>query len=92
MAFKKGTSGNPKGKPKGATNKTSTEIKAAIQSFISSNVDNLQETYDKLEPKDKAMFFERALKYVIPTQTKSDIQIQDNSLENITFVIKGRDS
>ena len=92
MAFKKGVSGNPSGKPKGATNKTSAEIKTAIQSFISKNVDGLQKTYDKLEPKDKAVFFERTLKYVIPTQTKADIEISDASLDNITFIIKGRDN
>lgn len=90
MGLPKGRTNNPNGRKKGSKNKTSAEIKATIQSFISYNADDLQLTYNKLDPKDKAMFFERMLKYVIPTQTKTDIQVQDNSLENITFVIKGR--
>jgi hypothetical protein len=91
MGLPKGKTNNPNGRKKGSKNKSTAEIKTAIQSFISSNVDGLQENYDKLEPKDKATFIERMLKYVIPTQTKADIQVQDNSLENIKFVIKGRD-
>lgn len=92
MGLPKGKTNNPFGRRKGSKNKTSAEIKTAIQSFISTNVDGLQKTYDKLEPKDKATFFERTLKYVIPTQTKADIEISDASLDNITFIIKGRDN
>jgi hypothetical protein len=91
MGLPKGKTNNPNGRKKGAVNKNTAEIKTLIQSFISHNTEDLQATYEALEPRDKAMFFEKMLKYIIPTQTKADVQISDNNLENITFIIKGRD-
>lgn len=91
MGLPKGKTNNPNGRKKGAVNKTTAEIKTLIQSFIACNTDDLQKTYDALEPRDKALFFEKMLKYVIPTQTKAEVEILDTNLNNITFVIKPRD-
>ena len=52
MPFKKYTSGNPSGKPLGAKNKTTIEIKEFIVHFISYNIDSIQTNFNELEPKD----------------------------------------
>ena len=68
MGLKKGMTNNPNGRPKGTVNKTTKEIKKMLVEFIGGNLDDLQANYDKLEPEKKLQFFERVLKYVLPTQ------------------------
>ena len=68
MRFKKGESGNPNGRPKGTTNRTTSEIKQLLTEFISENLDDLQKHYNELEAKEKLQFFERLIKYVLPQQ------------------------
>lgn len=65
----KGKTNNPNGRPKGVQNKVTTALRNTVLAFLSNNIDDLQSNYDKLDPKDKLMFFEKLLKYVIPTNT-----------------------
>jgi hypothetical protein len=68
MPFQPGQSGNPNGRPKGARDRTTKEIKDLLNKFISKNLDDIQEQYDQLDPQQKLQFFERVLKYVLPQQ------------------------
>ncbi len=77
--FKKGESGNPEGRPKGTLNKSTQEVKNLLQQFISCNIVTLQNDFDKLEPKDRLMFFERALRFILPTQNHNEININTMS-------------
>lgn len=68
MGLHKGTTNNPRGRPRGKKNKSTNQIKDLVQGFISDNLNDLQRQYSQLEPKDKLIFFERILKYVLPQQ------------------------
>lgn len=75
MPFTKGISGNPAGRPLGAKTKRTSEIKALVQEFVSSNLETLQADFDALEPKDRLAFIEKLLKFVIPTQSANEINV-----------------
>ncbi|MFA5189060.1 MAG: hypothetical protein WC460_06915 [Patescibacteria group bacterium] len=82
----KGRTNNPNGRPKGSQNRTTTEIKELINQFISGNLEDLQTNYDQLEAKDKLQFFRDLLKFVLPTQNQSEIninQLTDNELDTL---------
>jgi len=87
MGLPKGKTNNPAGRPKGSLNRTTTEIKEMINQFISGNLEDLQNNYDLLDPKDKLQFFRDLLKFVIPAKESNEININalsDNELERLT--------
>ena len=69
--FKKGQSGNPNGRPKGKKNKSTETIKQLLTDFISANIEDLQSEYDALEAKEKLMFFEKIVRFVVPAKTEA---------------------
>ena len=66
MRYKKGESGNPKGRPAGSANKTTEAIRATVNQFINDNLPNIQAEYENLEAKDKLEFLNKLLAYVLP--------------------------
>lgn len=79
--FQPGRSGNPNGKPKGAENKVTKEIRGKIALILNNNIDKVQTDLDKLEPKDRLNILLQLVKYVTP-QLKAievDTTIQDNN-------------
>ena len=59
---------NNSGRPPGAKNRTTAQIKELLNEFVSMNLEDIQEQYNQLEPREKLQFFERVLKYVVPQQ------------------------
>lgn len=66
MAFEKGKSGNPSGKPKGAINKTTKEIREAITYVVSNNLEGFQRDLDELSPKDRIKVLVDLIQYITP--------------------------
>lgn len=66
MAFKKGYSGNPTGKPKGAKNKTTLDLRKAINDFLNENFEKIKSDIDSLEPKDRVKIYIDLLQYGLP--------------------------
>lgn len=82
--FKPGTSGNPNGKPKGAENKVTKEIRGKIALILNNNIDKVQTDLDKLEPKDRLSILLQLIKYVTPQLKAMEVEttIQDNKRFN----------
>lgn len=88
--FKKGQSGNPGGRPKGTPNKTTTDLRAAVTSFLNANWSRVQKEFDQLEAKDKLQFIDKMLAYSLPKlqavqmDLSTDLQtLSDEQLDNL---------
>lgn len=83
MAFVKGKSGNPEGRPKGSKNKSPAVIKNKILEIISNNMETIQNDISKLKPAERLAFLEKLFKYAIPTRTANDINLNGLSDEQL---------
>lgn len=75
MPFKKGTSGNPHGRPRGAKNKATKELREWVERFIADNLDTIEHDIKELEPNERVKFFLALMNYSLPKQqaVKADI-------------------
>lgn len=65
---------NGRGRPKGALNKTTGEVREAIAAFASANVDSMGEWLNSIDsPEKKLDLFLRAIEYHIPKLARQDI-------------------
>ena len=83
--FKPGTSGNPKGKPKGATNKNTKELRGKISLILNNNIDKVEQDLEQLQPKDRLNILLQFMKFVIPQlkQVEVDYQEQEHNFRPI---------
>jgi hypothetical protein len=90
MGLRKGVTNNPNGRPKGSLNKTTKELKETVLAFLERNMADLQSNYNQLEPKDKLLFFDKLMRYVMPTQAavKADVNYEDEQEQ--TLIIQGK--
>jgi len=72
MAFEKGESGNPAGRPKGALNKTTRELRQMISDFLMENFEEIKETFKEMPPKEKVKLYCDLLKFALPRLRPSD--------------------
>jgi hypothetical protein len=85
MAFVKGSSGNPGGRPKGAKGKSNEKIKLLVEKLILKNAKSIEVDFAGLKGKDKIAALTAMLHYVIPKQqsTSLDLDLEKLSDEQI---------
>jgi hypothetical protein len=66
MAFIKGMSGNPSGRPKGSRNKASEHLRGLIADFLEEKFDQVVQDFADLDPKDRIRFYCDMLQYSVP--------------------------
>jgi hypothetical protein len=66
MPFEKGISGNPSGKPQGAKNKTSAQIRTMIEQFLKDNFQTVINDFRELPAKDRTKLYCDLLQYGLP--------------------------
>jgi hypothetical protein len=61
MPFKKGVSGNPGGRPRGARNRSTKAMKSALAQLIDDNLDNMNDWLDEMAKDDPKGAFQSML-------------------------------
>jgi hypothetical protein len=89
MAFQKGVSGNRNGRPKGAGNKITTELRDKISNFLELEFGSIQKDFKKLQPRDRLKFYSDLLVYAVPKlqSTSLDVDFEKLSDEDLDKII-----
>jgi len=66
MAFTRGKSGNPQGRPSGTINRASQDLREHISNLLEDRYEQLLADLDMLEPKDRVKVYVDLLQYSIP--------------------------
>ena len=66
MPFEKGISGNPDGRPKGTTNKTTSQLRETITAWLDNNFESMLSDYEVLNPKERVKVYCDLLQYGLP--------------------------
>ena len=72
--LKKGVVLNPNGRPKGALNRSTQQLKEIINDILNSELGKIDEYLNELEPKERLNFIIKLMPYVIPKQTETIIE------------------
>ena len=85
----KGTTNNPAGRPVGKPNKVTAELRDRIKLFLEKSWSIVQKDFKELEPKDRIAIYEKMLKYVVPVQkeTAIDLNIEKMTEKDLDIVI-----
>jgi len=88
--FQPGQSGNPNGRPKGAQNKNTRQIREAYQRLVENNLDNMTLWLTRIASEDEEKAMEIMLKiseYVIPKLARQEVTGADGEdlFKNVKF-------
>lgn len=89
MPFKQGQSGNIKGKPKGAKNKISLQLREMITDFLIENFSKVLKDFSLLKPNERAKLYCDLLQYGLPKlqSISTDIQLEKLPEEQLDEII-----
>ena len=79
MAFKKGESGNIKGKPKGAVNKVTQDARALFLETLEGQSEHLSEAFEKVRQESPSKYldlFAKYAQYFVPKKTENSDTIK----------------
>ena len=85
--FKKGVSGNPKGKPKGALNKTTKEMKEILNKALFGDAQSIIDDLDQLDPKDRLMIKAKFAPFILPSMKAVEAKISTEGDTSLGFNI-----
>jgi hypothetical protein len=85
MKFKEGQSGNPTGKPKGAKNKITLEMRELLKLIIEKEINLIPSYLTKIKkPETRLKILTELLPYVLPKLQNTDLKIESNNAVSIT--------
>ncbi len=86
MPFKKGKSGNPEGRNKGAKNRTTEEVRQSLLRLLDDNLDKLQEDIDNLKGKDRVSLLINLAKHIVPQAINPEKLTEDQLQQIISYL------
>ena len=78
MRYKKGVSGNPNGRPKGALNKSTNQVRDILTKAHANNFDLIMQQIDEMSLKERLQFNRDILPYIAPKL--SNIAIKEDTM------------
>lgn len=72
--IKKGEVRNPNGRPKGSTNKATTQLRQLVTDLVEREFENVDTLLLQLEPKERAKFLTDLMKYVLPSLSSINME------------------
>ena len=80
MAFEKGASGNPQGRPKGATNKSTGQLREMVTGFLEDKFEQVMTDINLLSPKSRVKLYCDLLQYGLPKLQAVQIETEFDRL------------
>ena len=74
---------NRQGRPPGKANKTTNELRGALQLFIENNLHTLQHDFDSLQPIQRLQTLDKIIRHVLPAPLDELQRLDDDSLNEL---------
>jgi hypothetical protein len=85
--FKKGVSGNPKGRTKGSKNKTTDEMKEILIKAVFEDTHSITADLDELNPKDRLTLKAKFASFILPSMKAVDAKVTTEGDTSLGFNI-----
>jgi len=86
MPFKEGNNMG-RGRPKGASNKSTETIRRSVSMLLENNIDTVQSDLDEMQPRDRVNALLQFMKFVVPTQKAIELDNRESQEEkNETYI------
>ncbi len=86
MPYPKGVTNNPHGRKPNVPNKTTAEMREAMQAFVENNLQKIQDDFDQLDSVERLRILERFMQYILPRYASQTAEPQNQYTEPLVII------